>query len=120
MAAARAAVVLVTCPSRAAAGRLARALVRAQVAACVNVVPGVTSLYRWRGRIERSAEVLLIIKTTRAQVEALRREVVAHHPYEVPEVLALPVSAGHRPYLAWVRASVRPASRHRGPGRRSP
>lgn len=99
-------VVLVTCPSAAVARRLARQLIRRRVAACVNVLPGVESLFRWRGKVDRAREALLVIKTTAARFPALRRDVLAGHPYEVPEIIALPVIAGHAPYLTWVRDSV--------------
>ena len=104
---ARAVVVFVTCPTRAAARRIASALVARRLAACVNVLPGVESLFRWEGKVDQAREALLIIKTRAARLEALRRAVVALHPYEVPEVIAVPVAAGHRPYLRWVEASTR-------------
>ena len=96
---------LVTCPV-ASAETLARALVEARVAACVNVLPSITSIYRWQGAVSRDTEALLLIKTTDVAFDALRREVLAHHPYELPEVIALDVAAGHAPYLEWVAASV--------------
>ena len=96
---------LVTCPVDSAEA-LARALVDARVAACVNVLPAITSIYRWQGEVSRDDEALLLIKTTDAAFESLRREVIARHPYEVPEVIALDVAHGHPPYLAWVAASV--------------
>lgn len=99
-------VVLVTCPTRAVAGRLGRRLIARRVAACVNIIPGLTSIYRWKGRIEQANEVLLIIKTTGGAFARLRREVLAAHPYEAPEVIAMPVVAGHAPYLRWVQESV--------------
>ena len=101
-------VVLVTCPSQAVARRVAGRLIARRVAACVNIVPGLTSVYRWKGRVEHAREVLLIIKTTGGAFERLRREVLAAHPYEVPEVIAVPVVAGHAPYMRWVREGVRP------------
>lgn len=96
---------LVTCPVT-SAETLARALVDARVAACVNVLPAVTSIYRWQGAVARDEESLLLIKTTAEGFETLRREVLAHHPYELPEVIGLDVTAGHGPYLEWVAASV--------------
>ena len=104
-------VVLVTCPNRATARRLAQALLRRRLAACVNLVPSVDSWFWWQGKIDRAREVLLLIKTTRAAMEPLRRAIVALHPYDVPEVIALPIRHGHRPYLDWVRTSVRPTSK---------
>jgi len=99
-------VVLVTAPSAEAAAELARALVEARLAACGNVVPGLRSIYRWEGRVTEDAEALLILKTTRAAFDALRAEVLRRHPYQVPEVLALPVEAGSEPYLAWLAGQV--------------
>ena len=89
------------------AERIARSLVEKGVAACVNVVPGVVSFYRWKGRLERDAEVLLVIKTRGESFEALKTALLAEHPYEVPELVALPIAAGHEPYLAWLADSVR-------------
>ena len=103
---ARVAVVLVTCPRRPQAERLARLIVRERLAACVNVVPGVRSYFRWQGRIDRADEILLVIKTTFSRFPRLAATIRSHHPYDVPELIALPVSAGHPPYLAWVRDSV--------------
>ena len=88
------------------AERIARALVERRVAACVNVVPGVTSFYRWEGEVARDAEWLLVMKTTAARFEALREAVVELHPYDVPEVVELPIERGHAPYLDWIDASV--------------
>ena len=89
------------------AERLARSLVEKGVAACVNVVPAVVSVYRWKGRVEREAEVLLLIKTVGERFEDLKAALLAEHPYEVPELVALPVAAGHAAYLDWLTASVR-------------
>jgi periplasmic divalent cation tolerance protein len=99
--------VLTTCPTRAAGHALARQLVRQRVVACANVVPGVVSYFWWQGKIDRSQEVLLLLKTTAAGVRRLRRAVVELHPYEVPEVIALQVDAAHGPYARWVAESIR-------------
>ena len=99
-------VVLVTAPSAEAAAGIARALVEERLAACGNVVPGLRSIYRWEGKVHDDAEALLVLKTTRSRFPALRDRVLALHPYEVPEVLALPVEAGNEKYLAWVRAET--------------
>ena len=100
-------VVLVTVPNSEVAARLADTLVGEELAACVNVLPQLTSTYRWQGRVEREQEQLCLIKTTRAGFEPLRRRVIELHPYELPEVIALPIVAGHAPYLQWIAASVR-------------
>lgn len=100
-------VVLVTCPSPEKAAEIARALVEERLAACGNVVPAVRSIYRWEGKVQEDAEALLILKSARDRFEALRARVLALHPYEVPEVIALPVEAGHALYLDWIEASTR-------------
>jgi periplasmic divalent cation tolerance protein len=99
-------VVLVTAPDAEAAAGLARALVEERLAACGNVVPGLRSVYRWEGAVRDEPEALLLLKTTRDRFEALREAVLRLHPYQVPEVLALPVEAGSAPYLAWLSAQV--------------
>ena len=95
-------VVLVTAPDPEKAAEIARTLVEERLAACGSVVPGLRSIYRWEGRVQDDREALLLLKTTRARFEALRARVLALHPYQVPEVLALPVEAGSAPYLAWI------------------
>jgi periplasmic divalent cation tolerance protein len=99
-------VVLVTTPTAERAAELARALVEERLAACGNVVPGLRSIYRWEGKIEDEAEALLLLKTTRARFGALRARVLELHPYQVPEVIALPVEAGSAAYLAWISAET--------------
>ena len=89
------------------AERIARSLVEKGVAACVNVVAGVVSFYRWKGRLERDAEVLLVIKTRGERFEDLKAALLAEHPYEVPELVALPITGGHERYLEWLADSVR-------------
>ena len=89
------------------AERIATALVERGLAACVNIVPGVVSVYRWKGAVNRDLERLLVIKTRGERFEALRAALVALHPYEVPELVALPIEGGHPPYLAWLDESVR-------------
>jgi periplasmic divalent cation tolerance protein len=98
--------VLVTAPTAEVAAGLARALVEARLAACGSVVPGLRSIYRWEGRVCDEPEALLLLKTTRGRFQALRDEVLRRHPYQVPEVVALPVEAGSAAYLAWVKAQV--------------
>ena len=98
--------VFVTCPTRAAARRLAAALVTRRLAACVNILPGVESIFWWEGKMSRSREALLLLKTTKARLGTLTRAILTLHPYEVPEVIAVPVTAGHGAYLRWVASSV--------------
>ncbi len=98
--------VLTNAPDRATAERLAEALVTDRVAACVNILPGCTSVYRWQGKLERAEEVPLLIKTTRDAYARLEAELRKLHPYEVPEIVALPVTAGLPAYLVWVQQEI--------------
>ena len=102
----RVVVVLVTSPTRAAARRIAAVAVERRLAACVNLIPAVESVFRWQGKTTRSRETLLVIKTTIARFTHLTRAILALHPYQVPEIIALPVAAGHAPYLHWVASST--------------
>lgn len=99
-------IVLTTVPEVVAVDGLAQALVEAGLAACVSVGPTVRSTYRWEGRVESAAEWPLTIKTTAGRVAALEAAVHAAHPYEVPEFLVIPVTAGGADYLAWVRTTT--------------
>ncbi|HEX6693899.1 MAG TPA: divalent-cation tolerance protein CutA [Longimicrobiales bacterium] len=99
-------IVFVTAPDAETAERLVTAAVEQRLAACGNIVPGVVSLYRWNGVVQRDAEVLVLLKTTAARVEALTARIAALHPYEVPEVLSVGVDAGLPAYLAWVAGST--------------
>jgi len=101
-------VVLSTCPDEATAERIARELVGSGLAACVNRLPGVHSTYRWQGQVRDEPEVLLTIKTTAARYAELEMRLKALHPYEVPEIIALPVRAGLASYLAWIAAATAP------------
>jgi periplasmic divalent cation tolerance protein len=98
--------VLCTCPDQATARQLADKLVEIQLAACVNIVSGLESVYRWQGRIEHDQELLLLIKTRRQAVEQLSDAIRALHPYELPEVIAVPIVAGLNPYLQWIENNV--------------
>ena len=102
--AAAVAVVYCTAPNHEVARSLARHLVEEpqQLAACVNLLPGVTSIYSWKGKVEEDSEVLMILKTRKELVGALTEEIKKKHPYEVPEVLALPAIGGSESYLRWV------------------
>ena len=95
-------VVLVTAPSSDTALALARALVDERLAACGNIVEKITSIFRWQGAVQTETEALLVLKTSADRVDALRARVVELHPYDVPEVLALAITAGHQPYLDWL------------------
>ena len=101
-------VCLCACPDASVAARIADALVQARLAACVNVLPGMRSVYRWQGTVERADEVLLLIKTVRAQVEPVGALLASLHPYELPELLAVEAAAGLPAYLAWVADNASP------------
>ena len=102
-------VVLVTAPTAESAAAIARALVEEGLAACGNVIPGLRSIYRWAGEIHDDAEALVVLKTERRLVQAMKERLPALHPYQVPELLVLPVEDGLGPYLDWIARSVRPA-----------
>jgi periplasmic divalent cation tolerance protein len=95
-------VVLSTCSDRSEADRIAKALIERRLAACVNIVPGVESVYHWKGAVERSQEFLLIIKSSRQHFEKLSSLVAGLHSYEVAEAIALPIVDGGENYLAWL------------------
>lgn len=95
--------VLCTAPDAEVAATLARGLVAARLAACVNLVPGLRSIYAWKGALQDELEVQLLIKSRRARYEELERWIRANHPYEVPEVLAVAIEAGSKAYLEWLQ-----------------
>jgi periplasmic divalent cation tolerance protein len=99
-------VVLIMAGSQEEADHLAHSLVTEMLAACVNVVPGVTSVYRWEGEVQRDQEWLLIVKTERESLDHLVRRVQALHSYEVPEIIALPLVGGSQAYLRWISQEV--------------
>ncbi len=99
--------VFCTCPDAATAQALARLLVERRLAACVNLLPPMQSLYRWQGQVEQAEEVQLLAKTTADRLEALSAAILQHHPYELPEILALSPNAGLPAYLDWIRAQTR-------------
>lgn len=98
--------VLCNCPDAATAKSLAETLVRERLAACVNLVPEVTSVYRWQGQVESATEVMLVAKTTRSAFKALENRLATLHPYEVPEIVALDINAGLPAYLQWIDECV--------------
>ncbi len=98
--------VITNLPNQASADALASVLVEARLAACVNILPPCRSVYRWKGQVERAEEVPVLIKTTRNRYDELERTIRDHHPYEIPEIIAIPVEAAWAPYLDWVRAEV--------------
>jgi periplasmic divalent cation tolerance protein len=103
----RSRIVLVTCGSIVEARRIGSRVVRRKLAACVNIVLGpIQSIYRWKGKVESTREVLMVVKTTERRLAELEKEVKRWHSYDVPEFLVIPVAAGSREYLAWLKDSV--------------
>ena len=98
--------VLVTAPDLKVARQLAQTALKARLIACANLVPKIESHYWWQGKIETGAEVLLLMKTTRARLAALEKLIVSKHPYDTPEFLVLPLIAGNASYLKWIMESV--------------
>src|SRR5258708_1863421 len=97
------ALVLVTAPNLRTARALARVVLQAHLAACVNLVPGVESHYWWEGKIESAVEILLLVKTSTVRLAALEKLLIARHPYDTPEFIVLPITSGNKRYLDWLR-----------------
>jgi periplasmic divalent cation tolerance protein len=108
---------LVTVPDRKTGRKLAQAALRARLIACANLVPRLESHYRWQGKLEKSSEILLLLKTSRRRLAALEELVVSQHPYDTPEFIVLPVEKGNRRYLDWWRGCIdqNPKSEVRNP-----
>lgn len=98
--------VLTTVSSREEAERIAHSLVEERLAACVNIIPGLTSIYRWQGAVESASELLLLIKTSAAHIDRLQAALLRLHSYELPEFLVLPIDAASQPYLDWLLSSL--------------
>lgn len=99
--------VLVTAPDLKTARKLAQAALTARLVACANLIPKLESHYWWQGKLERSAEVLILFKSTAGKLKALEQVILANHPYDTPEFIVLSVTAGNERYLRWITASVR-------------
>jgi periplasmic divalent cation tolerance protein len=99
-------IVLSTCGDRETAERIAHRLVEQHLAACVNILPGVQSVYRWRGAVESESEILMLIKTKAALIQEVQSTIAGLHSYEIPEFLVLPISGGSEAYMAWLEASL--------------
>ncbi len=94
--------ILNTCPNQETADAIATALVEERLAACVNILPGIQSVYRWQGKTEQETELLLIIKARADALDKIKRRIVELHPYELPEVIAVPIGGGLEQYLEWI------------------
>lgn len=99
---------LSTFPDIETARRIARELVSQNLAACANVIPKIESIYRWQGKIEQGDETLVLFKTTSARFAAFREKLKSLHPYDVPEIICIPIAGGWPPYLEWVSENVKP------------
>ncbi len=99
-------IVLTTCPDQESAEQLATHLVEGHLAACVNIVPGIRSVYRWKGEVVKDNELLLVIKSSSERFASLKEAILARHPYELPEVIAVAINGGHLPYLAWIDSQL--------------
>ena len=98
--------VLCTCPDQPSATSIAQTLINEQLAACVNIVPGIMSVYRWQGKIEKSSELLLLIKTKQTALPRIETTIIDRHPYELPEIISIPISNGLTDYLSWITDNV--------------
>jgi len=103
-------VVYVTVPSVEVGKKIAREVVQGKLAACVNIVPQITSIYEWEGKLEEESEAMLIIKTKTEHLDGLKESVLRSHPYDVPEFISLPIEHGSEPYLKWIEKQVGPIS----------
>lgn len=99
--------VFCTCPDKKFATKLARNLVTKKLAACVNIVAGVIAIYSWQDNIEQTKECMLIIKTTKAKYEALAKAILKQHPYELPEIIAIPITQGLPAYIKWLYTATK-------------
>lgn len=99
-------VILCTCPDRTSAELIANTLVTNKLAACVNIVPGITSIYQWQGNLEKSQELLLIVKSRSELFSSVENAILTHHPYELPEIISIPLQNGFPNYLSWIDNNI--------------
>lgn len=100
-------VVLITCVSEEEAEKIARILLEARLAACVNILPGITSVFSWEGKIQRETEVLMMAKSLKSAFKSLEKTVQKNHSYTLPEIIALPITEGSKDYLDWIQKNTR-------------
>jgi periplasmic divalent cation tolerance protein len=100
-------VIFCTVPSKDAGSKIGNALVENKAAACVNIVPGLTSIYEWKGKLCNDEECLLIIKTRKGLFERIKKEIITLHPYELPEIISLQITDGLEPYLSWINENTK-------------
>jgi len=99
--------ILTTTPNLKFAQTLSKNLVKTKLAACVSVKPGIVSFYRWKGRVEKVRECLLLIKSRKDRFQKIKKAICNQHPYEIPEVISLPISQGSSEYLSWMKSSIK-------------
>lgn len=99
-------IILCTCPDRESAEKIARQLINDKIAACINILPGITSIYTWQGNIETEQEHLLLIKTRKDRFQAIEKSIQTSHPYEIPEIIAIPVENGLAEYMQWIESCL--------------
>ena len=99
-------IVLCTCPNQKHATKIAKSLVESAVAACVNIIPNITSIYYWEEKLTTDSECLLLIKTTKAAYNELEQAILAQHAYDCPEIVAMPIEAGSKNYLTWIQNQI--------------
>ncbi|MBI4833887.1 MAG: divalent-cation tolerance protein CutA [Planctomycetes bacterium] len=104
-------VVFVTAPSEKTAVKISHSLIQEKLAACVNIIPKIRSFYTWKNKLCDDNEVLLIIKTNKKSFDRLVKHITSLHPYETPEIIALPITAGNKPYLDWLKNGIRITSK---------
>ena len=97
---------LCTCPDRETAASLAHKILQDSLAACINILPGIESVYRWQGKVEQDTEVLMLIKSLSRAADELERIITQNHPYELPEIITVPIDAGSNDYLQWITNNV--------------
>ncbi len=100
--------IIVTCPDAKTAKRIVSSIIRKRLAACVNIITGVRSVYRWKGKVEETSEKLLLIKSSRRLLKKITQDVKQNHPYQIPEIVALPIIGGSREYLQWLTKETSP------------
>ncbi len=99
-------IILCTCPDKESAENIARQLINDKIAACINILPGITSIYTWQGNIETDQEHLLLIKTRKDRFQTVEKSIQTCHPYEIPEIIAIPVENGLAEYLQWIESCL--------------
>lgn len=99
-------IILCTSPDKESAEKIAHQLINDKIAACINILPGLTSIFRWQGKIETEQEHLLLIKTRKDRYQAVEKSIQTNHPYEIPEIIAIPIEKGLAEYMQWIESCL--------------